>query len=84
MKKPLLLLGIASIALSGCNKQMFDFDYKFDKVHIYSVSKCYEISSWTDYEDGDQIQVKLKDGSTLLFHSQSIILISGHCPICEE
>lgn len=82
MKRKLILLGIASIALSGCNKQIFDFDLKFDKVHILSEHRCCDISQWNDYENSDQIQVKLKDGTILLFHSSSIVLVKGTCPIC--
>jgi len=82
MKKTFMLAAIASIALTGCNKQIFDFDLKFDKVHILSEGKCHDISQWNDYENSDQIQVKLKDGSVLLLHSASIILVKGTCPIC--
>jgi hypothetical protein len=34
-----------------------------------------KIDSWTDYEDGDQIQVKLDNGKTYLVHSEDIVLI---------
>jgi outer membrane lipoprotein SlyB len=35
------------------------------------------IESWTDYEDGDQIQVKLDNGKTYLVHSEDIVLIQN-------
>ena len=87
MKKTFMLAAIASIALTGCsgyNKQIFDFDYKFEKVHILSEGKCYAISQWNDYENSDMIQVKLDDGSVLLLHSTSAVLVHGTCPICKE
>lgn len=33
-----------------------------------------KIESWKDYDDGDQIQVKI-DGTTYLVHSVNIVLI---------
>lgn len=61
---PTILAGAITIgmsfALTGCNKQLIDLNLKFKRVHIFDTGECYEISSWTDYEDSDQIQVKLK------------------------
>ena len=51
---PAIIAGIITIALSflltGCNKQPIDFK----RVHIFDTSEYeyYEISNWTDYEDG--------------------------------
>jgi hypothetical protein len=65
------------VTLSSCNKQIFDTTYSFDKAIISlpngDVVKG-KIDSWTDYEDGDQIQVKI-DGVTYLVHSSDIVLI---------
>ena len=55
-----------SFALAGCNKQLIDLNLKFKRVHIFDTGECYEISSWTDYDDSDQVQVKLKTGETIL------------------
>ena len=77
------LFAIASLLiLAGCNKQVFDFNYKFAKVHVFSVSRCYEISSWRDYDDSDQIQVDIKGYGVVLFHSNQIALIETRCPFC--
>ena len=35
-----------------------------------------KVSSWTDYEDGDQLQVKI-NGKTYLVHSSNVVLISN-------
>ena len=64
---------------AGFNKQIFDFTYSFDKAIISmpdgTVVKG-TVESWTDYEDGDQIQVKI-DGTTYLVHSTNVVLING-------
>lgn len=85
MKKllSLILMFITVLLLSGCNKQIVDFKYQFKKVHIMQENKCYEIESWRDYEDGDQIQVKIKGYGYCLFHSNQIILVDNKCPICD-
>lgn len=63
--------------LSGCNKQMIDTTYKFDRAIIQLPNGTVidgKVQSWTDFEDGDQIQVKI-DGVTYLVHSSDIALI---------
>lgn len=82
MKKiKLLLVSLLTLGLCSCNKQIIDWDLKFDKIHINSTNKCYKIKSWTDY-DGEQFQVKLEDGSTMVISSVNCQLIKGTCPIC--
>ena len=64
--------------LSGCNKQMIDTTYKFDRAIIQLPDGTVidgKVQSWTDFEDGDQIQVKI-DGVTYLVHSSDIALIN--------
>lgn len=64
--------------LAGCNKQVFDTTYTFDRA-ILSLPNVEviegKIQSWTDFDDGDQIQVKI-DGKQYLVHSENIVLIS--------
>ena len=81
MKKRLLILlslGIMGVSLCGCNKQIFDTTYSYDRAIISlpdgSIVKG-EVDSWTDYDDGDQIQVKI-DGVSYLVHSEDIVLIA--------
>ena len=68
-----LLLG-----LTACNKQMVDLTYSYERA-ILSLPNGEviegKVSSWTDFEDGDQIQVRI-DGKTYLVHSSNIVLIS--------
>lgn len=82
IRMSMALAAAALLSLGGCNKQLFDTNYKFDKVHIYETGKCYDISSWTDFEDGDQIQVTIVGKGACVFHSSSIVLVADKCPIC--
>ena len=64
--------------LSGCNKQVIDLTYAYDKAIIYLPNGEViegKVQGWTDYADGDQIQVKI-DGKTYLVHSSQIALIA--------
>lgn len=72
----ILLLSIALLA--GCNKQMVDLTYSYEYAIIgLPNGEVVEgkVSSWTDFEDGDQIQVKIA-GKTYLVHSSNVVLIS--------
>lgn len=66
--------------MTGCgNKHWFDTAYTF-KTAIIALpnGKVIEgaVESWTDYEDCDQIQVKI-DGKTYLVHSSNICLMTS-------
>ena len=66
------------LVLAGCNKQMVDLTYSYEYAIIgLPNGEVVEgkVSSWTDFEDGDQIQVKI-DGKTYLVHSSNVVLIS--------
>ena len=65
--------------LSACNKQMVDLTYSYEYAIIgLSNGEVVEgkVSSWTDFEEGDQIQVKI-NGKTYLVHSSNVVLISN-------
>ena len=69
---------LSTLILSGCNKQMVDLTYSYEYAIIgLPNGEVVEgkVSSWTDYEDGDQLQVKI-DGKTYLVHSSNVVLIS--------
>ena len=80
MKKltALILALILVFLMAGCNKQMVDLTYSYERA-ILSLPNGEivegRVSSWTDFEDGDQIQVKI-DGKTYLVHSSNVVLIS--------
>ena len=84
MKKIIAILLVAVVALSmaliatGCNKQLVDLTYSYEYAIIglpNGETVEGKVSSWTDFEEGDQIQVKI-DGKTYLVHSSNIVLIS--------
>ena len=83
MKKIIALLltiiaVLSCLVLSGCNKQMVDLTYSYEYAIIgLPNGEVVEgkVSSWTDFEDGDQIQVKI-EGKTYLVHSSNVVLIS--------
>ena len=85
MKKIIAILLVAVVSLSlalftvGCNKQVMDLTYSYERAIICLPNGEIvdgKVTSWTDYEDGDQIQVKI-DGKTYLVHSSNIVLISN-------
>ena len=83
MKKVIaMLLAIIAILsftlLSGCNKQLLDLTYSYEYAIIgLPNGEVVEgkVTSWTDYEDGDQLQVRI-EGKTYLVHSSNVVLIS--------
>ena len=68
------------LTLASCgNKQIFDTTYKFDYALVqFPDGTCekIEIKAWTDYEDGEQIQIVATDGTTYLVNSVNCILVS--------
>lgn len=84
MKKILLLtiMIMCCLAFTGCNKQIIDLNYKFTNAYVKIGEDWVDlnISTWTDYEDGEQIQLRLADGTVLIVHSANCILYKGKLP----
>lgn len=82
IKKIALLLITIAMALSLCacgNKTLLDTTYTFDEAIIRLPDGSVisgEVTAWTDYEDGDSLQITLKDGNTYLIHASNAVLIS--------
>lgn len=81
MKRVVLLiifLVIILVSCTGCyNKQLFDVTYHYDRAIVYLPNgEIVEgrVSSWTDFSDGDSIQVKI-DGNMYLTHISNVCLI---------
>lgn len=73
-----VLLFFASL-LVGCNKQVIDTTFKYDYAVIFLPDGRIvegQLQAWRDYEDGDQIQVKI-NGATYLVHSMNVALVKG-------
>lgn len=81
-----VVLSIALIIAAGfwgtslfTNKQLFDTTWSFEYACIAlpdGSSVDGKIESWTDFEDGDQIQIKI-DGVTYLTHIENVVLLSN-------
>lgn len=74
-----LVIGLTAlfVTISSCNKQIVDTTYTFNKAIIRLQDNSIvsgEIDSWKDY-DGDQLQIKMKDGTTYLVHANNATLI---------
>ena len=81
MRKFAIAIGtiVLTMSLSGCNKQIVDLTYSYERAIISLPNGEVvdgKVQSWTDFEDGDQIQVKI-DGVTYLVHSSQAALITG-------
>lgn len=76
-----VICGIILIAMvcvmTSCNYQYidttWDYDYAYVKLQNGEVVEG-PVSYWRDYEDGDQIQVKIND-NTYLVHASNCTLI---------
>lgn len=70
---------IMLLSLAGCgNKTIFDATYTFDRAIIQMPNGEIvegEVQTWNDYEDDDQIQVKI-GGVIYLVHSSNVVLIA--------
>ena len=81
MKKKLLvvaLLATIGVSMTACNMQVIDTTFSYERAIVYLPNGEVidgKVDSWRDYEDGDQIQVKI-DGKQYLVHSSNIVLIS--------
>ena len=63
---------------------MWDTNYTFNEAICYGDFdgdgagewKTFNIDNWTDYKDGDSIQIKTEDGDVYLFHASNCTLIN--------
>lgn len=72
------LMIITAGLLSGCNKQVFDTTFSYERAILCLPNGEIiegKVQSWKDFSDGDQIQVKI-DGKQYLVHSENVVLIS--------
>lgn len=78
MKRIAVMLLITAAMMSGCNKQVIDTTYNFKHAVIALPDGTIvdgRVQSWTDYDNGDMIQVKV-DGKTYMTHSCNVVLIA--------
>lgn len=80
MKKIILVVMLIVLAacMAGCNYTMFDTTWTFDRA-IFTLPDGTisdgKVQTWKDFEDGDQIQVRVND-VTYLVHSSDIVLMA--------
>lgn len=76
----LIILIIPVLLLTGCgNNDMFDTEYTFDYAECYLGGK-YEkikIEQWRTYEDGEQLQIRAKDGNVYLMSANYCRLVKS-------
>lgn len=61
------------------NKQIWDMTFSFERaiISLPDGGVVYgDVVSWKDFDDGDQIQVKLKNGITYLTHISNVVMFS--------
>lgn len=76
--KVLALAMFMSLGLVGCNYDLVDTTFAFDRAIINLTNGeviTINVKSWRDYEDGDQVQITADDGTTYLVHSSNCTLI---------
>ena len=72
-----LMIAMAGL-LTGCNRQIVDVTYSYERAIISLPNGEViegKVQSWKDYDEGDQIQVKI-NGKQYLVHSEDVVLIS--------
>lgn len=75
MKRALIGLTIVGILLTGCNRQVVDFNYEFTRAQVDELGEI-EITSWKDFENSDMVQFTDKFGRVYLTHSSKVIFMS--------
>ena len=79
MKSKILCAFLIAVVfvLTACNYQVIDLQYNFNYVYIQLQNGELiegKVESWTDYEDGEQLQVTI-DGVTYLTNSYNCTLV---------
>lgn len=67
----------ACVSDAGYNKDLADMTYGFEYGYVALPSgECVKgkVETWTDFEDGDMLQVKI-EGKTYLTHSSNVVLV---------
>lgn len=82
-----VIIFVVLITSTGCNYQAIDLDYNFKKVHMALDGEhyqCYDIKSWRDFEDGEQIQIDITGYGKIITSSFNATLIKDKCPYCDK
>lgn len=74
----LIVLCLSLFAGCGYNKQILDFNYKYNYAIISLMNgELVEgpISSWNDYDNSDMVQVTFTDGNIYYTHGSNVLMI---------
>ena len=74
----LVIGGMKLIGMIGGNKDWNDTVYRYDTAVISLPNGEIiegEVENWRDYEDGEQLQIKI-NGVTYLVHSENVVLMA--------
>lgn len=78
MKKIIAALALISmVAVTGCNRDMIDTVLSYDKAIVQLADGTIvkgKVESWRDYDDGEQVQIKI-DGTIYLVHVENVSLL---------
>lgn len=67
-----------AVLMTSCNKTILNTKYKFEYAYVLLPGGdvvAGPVDSWTDFDDGDQLQVTI-NGVTYLSHGSNIVLCS--------
>ena len=87
-----LLVAMTLLCITGCvnnvsdsnvkayNKTWFDTQYSFDTaiIDLHSEVITVKVKQWTDYEDGEQLQIIAEDGTVYLTSSYNCTLVKSN------
>lgn len=71
-----LMAAVSLMTMTGCNQQIIDTTYKFDRAIIKLPNGEIvdgTVEKWGDYA-GEQLQIKI-DGKTYLAHAANVVMI---------
>lgn len=73
------LISCSNVENTSANKQWLDWNYKFDTaiIDLHNEVITVKVKSWTDYEDGEQLQIFAEDGTVYLTSSYNCTLIKS-------
>lgn len=74
----LLILIIFMLFITGCNKEIFDISYSFDKIvcNYDGIKFELKVDKWNDYE-GEQLQIK-SEGKTYLVSANKCYMLGDN------
>ncbi len=73
IKNILIFTALVGSILAGCNRTIIDTTWAYKYADINGIGTVV-VSSWTDFENSDMVQIKAADGTVYLTHSVNVIM----------